>query len=340
MYLRISMIPAKFYKEIEEKKVNCQLCPRKCIIKNGDLGNCNARKNISGKLYSVVYGKPVAANIDPIEKKPLYHFLPGEVTYSIGTSGCNLHCLHCQNWEISQCKTSAFSLNLEPEKLIDVVKKSDFKIISYTYTEPTVFYEYMLDIAKLAKKEGIKNTIVSNGFINKEPLTKLCRYLDGANIDLKSINDSFYREECKGWIDPILDSLKTLKEKGVWLEITNLIIPTLNDKNEEIKKLSEWVKKNLGSSVPVHFTAFYPCYERMELRPTSPDKVQEARKIALDAGLKYVYAGNILDWESNSTYCPKCGELLIKRLGFKVAENKLNNGKCSFCNERIDGVWN
>lgn len=334
------MIEAEFYEEIKEKKVNCKLCPRLCIIKNGEFGNCNARKNISGKLYSVVYGKPVAANIDPIEKKPLYHFLPGELSYSIGTSGCNLHCLHCQNWEISQCKPSVFSLDLDPEKVIEIIKESKFKIISYTYTEPTVFYEYMLSIAKIAKKEGIKNTIVSNGFINKEPLKKLSKYLDGANIDLKSIKDSFYRKECKGWIDPILDSLKILKEKEVWLEITNLIIPTLNDKKEEIKQLSDWVKKNLGSSVPLHFNSFYPCYERMDLMSTSLDKVKEARKIALDIGLRYAYAGNILDWETNSTYCPKCGELLIKRMGFKVVENKLENGVCRFCKEKIDGVWN
>jgi pyruvate formate lyase activating enzyme len=197
----------------------------------------------------------------------------------------------------------------------------------------------MLDITKLAKKEGIKNTIVSNGFINEEPLKELCKYLDGVNIDLKSIKNKFYKDECKAWIDPVLDSLKLMKKKKIWVEVTNLLIPTLNDGEKEIKELSKWVKDNLGISVPLHFSAFYPCYERIDLQSTPPSKVKKAREIARDIGLKYVYSGNIMDWESNSTFCPKCKKLLIKRLGFHVVENNLDKGKCKFCKEKIEGVW-
>ncbi len=330
---------AMFWKQIgKEKTVQCQLCPHFCTLKEGERGRCRVRENKKGKLISLVYGKPCSLSLDPIEKKPLYHFLPGELALSIATVGCNLRCLHCQNWEISQ-SSDISSIEISPKKVIEEVKKNDVKIISYTYTEPTIFYEYMLNIAKLAKKSGIKNTIVSNGFINPEPLKKLCKYIDGANIDLKSINNEFYKNICKARVKPVLESLKILKEKEVWIEITNLLIPTLNDKKKNIKSLVLWIKKNLGTHVPLHFTAFYPSYKLLNLPATPLKTLKEAKDIATKAGMKYVYIGNISDEEGSSTFCPKCDSILIKRKLFSATENNLKEGKCPKCNEKIEGVW-
>jgi len=297
------------------------------------------RENRAGTLYTLVYGRPCSLALDPIEKKPFYHFMPGKQALSIATAGCNLHCANCQNWEISQAKPEEVpSLHMPPEKVVLKATKENVDIISYTYTEPTIFAEYVLDIAKLAKKAGMKNTIVSNGFINPEPLKQLCRYIDGANIDLKSISDTFYKKVCQARVQPVLDALKIMKEEGIWIEITNLIIPTLNDKETEIKKLIVWIKNNLGVDVPLHFSAFYPAYKLLELPPTSFAILKKARKLAMKAGLHYVYTGNISDEEGSTTFCPKCKKALIKRRGFYVSESNIENGKCS-CGETIAGVW-
>lgn len=330
---------ALYYKKLKNNVIQCQLCPRFCIIKEGERGFCKVRENKKGKLYSLVYGKPCSANFDNIEKKPLYHFLPGQLTFSIATVGCNLACKHCQNWQISQARPKDVpTLTLTPKAVVDKTKKI-CKTISYTYTEPTIFYEYMIDCAKLAKKQGIKNTIVSNGFINQKPLTELYKYIDGVNIDLKSIDNTFYKDVCSGQVQPVLDSLITLKNKGIWIEITNLLIPGLNDKEKDIKKLINWIKKNLGKDTPLHFTAFYPCYKLMNLPPTNVETLRKARKLAIDAGLHYVYTGNLPNEEGNTTFCPKCKKELIKRSGFTVIENNIIKGKCRFCNEKIAGVW-
>lgn len=333
---------ALFYKKLKNKIVQCQLCPHFCTIKNRERGKCRVRENQDGKLISLVYGRPCSLNLDPIEKKPLYHFLPGEQALSIATAGCNLSCKHCQNWEISQSKPEEIpSQEISPKQVIEEAKKQKIKIISYTYTDPIIFYEYVLDIAKLAKKQKpeIKNMIVSNGFINPEPLKKLCEYINGANIDLKSLSDDFYKKICGARVKPVLESLKILKQEGIWLEITNLLIPTLNDKTSDIKKLVSWIKKNLGTRVPIHFTAFYPTYKLSHLQSTSIETLKKARKTALAEGLKYVYTGNLPDEEGDSTFCPKCKKLLIKRRLFSVIENNLKQGKCGYCNEKIDGVW-
>lgn len=333
------MKEALFYKKLKNKIVQCQLCPRKCIIGNGNFGDCGTRLNKDGKLYSVVYGKPCSANPDNIEKKPFYNFLPGTMAYSIATPGCNLHCKHCQNWEISQAKPEEISsLNLPSKAVVENAIFNDCESIAYTYTEPVVFYQYVLDIAKIAKKKGLKNVIVSNGFINPEPLKKLCKYIDGANIDLKSISDNFYKKVCDACVKPVLESLKILKKQGVWIEITNLIIPTLNDSKADIKGLILWLRDELGRDVPIHFTAFYPCYRLLDLPPTKIETLRKARKMALDAGMNYVYIGNLMDEEGSSTYCPKCKKAVITRRGFSVLENKLKNGKCP-CGEKIQGVW-
>jgi len=332
---------ASFYRKLKDMVVQCMLCPRYCIISNGKRGKCGVRENKNGKLYSLVYARPCSINLDPIEKKPFYHFMPGKYSLSIATVGCNLHCKHCQNWEISQAKPEDLSYTfISPKKVVDKAKEANADIISYTYTEPTVFYEYMIDIAKIAKKNNIKNTIVSNGFINPEPLKKLCRYIDGANIDLKSISDRFYREICDARLKPVLESLKILKENKIWIEITNLVIPTLNDSMRELKKLVLWIKENLGKDVPLHFTAFYPTYKLSHLPFTSVEVLKKARQLALKEGMLYVYTGNIRYAEGSSTYCHKCGKVIISRDSyFNIIENNIVSGKCKFCKSEIAGVW-
>ncbi len=330
---------ALYYKKLRGKIVQCQLCPKFCTIKKGERGNCGVRENQNGKLYSLVYGKACSANLDPIEKKPLYHFLPGEQSMSLATVGCNLHCKQCQNWQISQTKTELCPyITLSPEEVVQKTAEAKSRIISYTYTEPTIFYEYMLDTAKLAKKQGIKNVIVSNGFINPEPLKELCKYIDAANIDLKSFSEKFYKEICDARLQPILDAIKILHENNIWIEITNLLVPTLNDKEAEIKKLATWVAK-LDKNMPLHFSAFYPTYKLTHLPATSPEIIKKARQIALNAGLNYVYTGNIDDGEGSTTYCPKCKKALIIRQGYYVFRNNIEKGRCKFCHEEISGVW-
>jgi pyruvate formate lyase activating enzyme len=334
------MKQALFYKKLKNNIVQCQLCPHFCTIEDGKRGTCEVRENEGGELISLVYGKPCSVSFDPIEKKPLYHFLPGQITLSIATAGCNLNCKHCQNWEISQARPEKIpNMPLSPEQVVKEAKKNKVKIISYTYTEPTIFYEYMLDIAKLAKKAGIKNTIVSNGFINPDPLKELCKYIDAANIDLKSIDDDFYKRICDGRVSPVLEALKILKEEKVWIEITNLLIPELNDGEKDIEKLVDWIKENLSDTVPLHFTAFYPCYKLSDLPPTKIETLKKARQAAMKK-LNYVYTGNIPDSDGDNTFCPKCKKPVIKRRLFSIIENNLNGKKCPSCNEKIDGIWN
>jgi len=334
------MREAQFYHKLKNKVVQCELCPHFCTLKNNEIGKCRARKNINGILYSLSYEQPVAIHIDPIEKKPFYHFLPGTKAFSIGMAGCNLRCKNCQNYEMSQKGVEEIPVpKVNVKGVMEELLKSNCPTISYTYSEPLVSYEYLLDIAKLAKKAGIKNTIVSNGFINPAPLKELCKYIDGTNIDLKSINDKFYKEVCEARVSPVLETLKILKKEKVWTEITNLIIPTLNDSEKDIKELVKWVKENLGKETVLHFTAFYPCYKLSHLSPTPIETLKKARKIALGAGLKYVYTGNLEDEDGESTFCPKCKKLLVKRRLFSIIENNLKKGKCSKCDEKIDGVW-
>ena len=328
---------ALFYKKLKNKIVQCNLCPHFCVINPGERGKCKVRQNQDGKLISLVYNKPCSVAIDPIEKKPLYHFMPGKKTLSIATAGCNLACSMCQNYTISQVNPETIdTLNLTPEEVVESCKKNNLKIISFTYTEPTIFYEYMLDIAKLAKKAKIKCIIVSNGYINKEPLKKLLTYVKAANIDLKG-NSLFYEQICGGKIEPVLETLKFLKEKGVWFEITNLIVPGYNDNVDEFKKTVTWIKENLGTDIPLHLSAFYPCYKLNNIQATDPALLVKLRIIAKSLGLKYVYTGNINDIDGSTTFCPKCGQAVLVRKNFTPIENKLKRGKC--CKEKIPGVW-
>jgi len=334
------MKEALFYKKLKDNKVQCLLCPRECIIPEGKMGFCKVRKNIKGKLTAVVYSRPCSIQIDPIEKKPLFHFLPGHKSFSIGTTGCNLACKHCQNYTTSQAYPEEFlGYDLTPEKAVSEAIKNDCKSIAYTYNEPSIFYEYVFDTAKIARQSKLKNVMVTNGFINPEPFKQLYKYIDGANVDLKAFDDKFYREITTAWLEPVLTTLKNLKKTNTWFEITNLIIPTLNDDLKQIKKMCEWIKAELGLDVPLHFTAFYPTYKLTNLPSTSPEILIKARNIALKLGLHFVYVGNTYVEGAENTYCPKCKELLIERRGFIILQNKIKDGKCFSCNTKIAGVW-
>jgi len=335
-----SLKEALFYEKLKDYLLQCRLCPRNCLINDGKRGFCGVRENRKGVLYTLSYAKPVAIHIDPIEKKPLFHFLPGSKAFSIATAGCNLRCKFCQNWEISQMLPEEVNfVYLEPEALIKKVKESGCSVIAYTYSEPTIFYEYMLEIAKAARKEGIKNVMHSSGYINEEPLRQLCKYLDAANIDLKGFSNEFYSKVSEATLEPVLNTLKVLKQEGVHLEITNLIVPGYNDSQDMLIKMCIWIKENLGSETPVHFSRFYPMYKLLALNPTPVETLESARKIAVDCGLKYVYIGNIPGHTYENTYCPRCKKMLIERKGYFVSVNSIVDGKCKFCGEKIDGVW-
>lgn len=331
---------ALYWKAYDDKHIQCQLCPRRCILANNQKGFCSARKNIQGKLYSLTYGQPVALHVDPIEKKPLFHVYPGTKSFSLATAGCNLRCKFCQNWEISQLDAEKVSTtNISAQELIRQAKASGSKTIAFTYTEPTIFYEYMLDIAKLAKQEGIACVMHSSGFINEQPLRELAKYLTAANIDLKGFNQKFYAEYCEGNLETVLTSLKTLKQEGVWVEITNLLIPGANDKPEDIEKLCDWVIENLGKDTPVHFSRFFPMYKLTNLSPTPVSSLERAEKIAKKKGLYFVYLGNLPISLGENTYCPFCAKPLVKRIGYTVLENKIQAGKCPHCGATVPGIW-
>jgi len=333
---------ALFWKPLKNKILQCQLCPHFCTIAPDGVGKCGVRQNQKGKLYSLVYGKAASIAVDPVEKKPLFHFLPGSAAFSFGTVGCNLKCEHCQNWTTSQATPAKWhSYDIEPKEIVKKAIEEHCESIAYTYNEPTIFIEYALETAKLARKKGLKNITVTNGFINPEPLRELCKYLDGSNVDIKSFDDEFYKKHTSARLAPVLECLKILKEEGVWFEMTNLLIPSLNDNPAKIKKMVVWIKNNLGTDYPLHFTAFFPAFKKTDLPPTSSAKLLKAREIALKAGLKYVYVGNVLSAKEENTYCPnpKCRKLLIEREYFNILQNNLKDGRCPECNTKIAGVW-
>ena len=321
-------------------KVQCELCPKACVIEPGQSGECRVRINIDGVLRTVVYGYPCSIRRDPVEKKPLFHFLPGTQILSIATVGCNLHCKNCQNWEISQANPEQSRASYyPPEKLVNYAKEHGYPSIAYTYTDPVVYYEYTYDTAKLAKAENIRSVLVTAGYVNKEPWQRLLRYVDAANIDLKGMTDDFYRRVCSGTLKPVQQALVLAKAAGVLVEVTNLIIPTLNDKPEQIGALVRWVKSNLGSETPVHFSQFSPRYKMQHLPPTSARTLELAREIATSEGLHYVYIGNIRSKQGQNTYCPGCKRLLIERVGYAILQNRLTEGRCPDCHREIYGVW-
>ena len=323
-------------------KVQCELCPKMCVIEPGQSGECRVRINIDGVLRTVVYGYPCSIHVDPIEKKPLFHFLPGSKIFSLATVGCNLHCKNCQNWEISQANPEdSKAMFCPPQKLIALTKYHRCSSLAYTYSEPIIFYEYTYDTAKLARKANIRSVLVTAGYINKEPWQRLLKVVDAANIDLKGMSEDFYRQVCSATLKPVQNAMILAKASGILLEVTNLVIPTLNDKPEEIRKLSHWIKANLGGETPLHFSGFTPRYKMRHLPNTSLKTLEMAREIAISEGLKYVYVGNIASKTGQNTYCPRCNSLLIERIGFgyTILQNRLKNGCCPDCGKEIYGVW-
>jgi pyruvate formate lyase activating enzyme len=321
-------------------RVHCYLCPRHCHIHPGQAGFCFIRVNREGKLYSLGYGSPAALQIDPIEKKPLSHFLPGSRVFSMGTAGCNMGCFFCQNWDISKSRQDQVrSQRVSPEDVPLLALEHGCESIAFTYNEPTIWGEYVIDICKAAKKHGLKTVMVSNGYITREAFHDIYDHVDTANIDLKAFTENFYGRITLTHLQPVLDTLEWLKnETPVWFELTNLLIPTLNDGPEEISKLSEWVMEHLGPDVPLHFTAFHPDFKLQDKPSTPPETLHRARKIARDAGLHYVYEGNIFS-DAASTRCPECDTLLIRRSWHNVLENNLKHGACPKCSLAIPGVW-
>lgn len=337
------MLEARFYTRLEGNKVRCGLCNHHCTIKEDKRGLCGVRENREGTLYSLVYGRAVSAHIDPIEKKPLFHFLPGTLSYSIATVGCNFRCLHCQNWEISQAPKgpdgNIAGRDLPPHRIVEEALEHGCKSISYTYTEPTIFYEYAYDTAVLAHEKDLKNVFVTNGYITEEALRNIQPYLDAANIDLKGFTEKFYKEVCGARLKPVLDNIRLYKELGIWIEITTLLIPGYNDSDKHLEGIAGFIA-DVSVDIPWHVTAFYPAYKLLDTPPTSVESLKKARKIGLEAGLKHVYQGNIPLEGSEDTICPKCGETIIERSGFTVLENRLREGKCPACKTRVDGIWN
>jgi pyruvate formate lyase activating enzyme len=343
---------AMYYRRLDRRKVQCELCFRRCIIPPGQRGFCGNRKNIGGTLYTLVYGKPCAVQIDPVEKKPLYHVLPGSSFLSIGTAGCNFRCSFCINWHMSHRRVEEVKyLELSPEEVVRLAVDYGCEGIAFTYNEPTVFYEYMLEVARLARERGLVTMFHSNGAINPEPLKELLKYIDAVAIDLKAFDDDFYsyvvEQSASGRFQPstppleaVLRTLKTIREEGRWLEIVYLLIPTLNDDLDEIREMCLWIKENLGEDVPLHFSRFFPACRLTKLPPTPMELLTEARETALEVGLKYVYIGNIPGNPGEDLYCPSCGRRLLDRLQYQIVSNNLERGRCPHCSYWISGLWN
>jgi len=331
---------ALHYEGLEERKVLCKLCPRACVLGEGQLGFCRARKNIGGRLYSLGYASPCAIHVDPIEKKPFFHVLPGTTSLSIASAGCNLRCRFCQNWQISQFSPlETDNIHAPPERLVSWAIKEGSRSLAYTYTEPTNFYEFMLDTSRLAKAKGLFNVAHSNGYINPGPLRELLKYMDAINIDLKAFDRAFYREICEAELSPVLETLKTIRAQKVWLEITNLVIPRRNDNIESIRYMCRWIVRNLGPETPLHFSRFFPTYKMTGLPPTPVSTLERARAAAIEAGLRYVYIGNVPGHPGESTFCPSCGRLIVKRSGYSILSFDIRRGACRFCGRRIEGIW-
>ena len=323
-------------------EVRCELCPRECRIPEGGAGDCRIRVNLRGKLRATTYGRPSSVHIDPMEKKPLYHFHPASRVFSIATAGCNLHCRNCQNWQLSQRGGEEMEqlYHLMPDQVIAAAKQADCGAVAYTYSDPIVFYEYTYDTAVLARVQGLQNVFVTAGYINPAPLRKLCTVLDATNTDLKAFNDDFYRSNCGASLKPVLDALVTFSEEGVWQEVTHLVIPTLNDDMGSIHRMAGWIRAELGEQTPLHFSRFWPTYKLRNLPPTPVATLEHARAEAMDAGLQYVYIGNVFGSKAASTYCPRDGSLLIERIGNRIAEYRMTeDGRCPVCKHEIPGVW-
>ncbi len=335
---------ALLYQKLENNKVLCNLCAHQCVINPGKEGICKVRENRDGTLHTKVYGRSIAHHVDPVEKKPLYHFYPGSKAFSIGTPGCNFRCQFCQNWEIAQLPREHHNQLLElgaelsPNQIVEHAKSSGSKSIAYTYTEPTIFFEYSYDTAILAHKEGLKNIYVTNGYMTPEMLDMMNPYLDAANVDLKAFREETYKKVVGARLQPVLDAMKKIKQLGIWLEVTSLIIPGTNDDPDEIKDMADFIANELGEDVPWHISRFFPSYKMNDVPVTLLKTLETAKQIGHQAGLNYVYIGNASSEVDSTTYCPKCGEDLIQRLGYGAAQINIKEGKCPSCGKTIAGV--
>ena len=336
------MREAMFWEKLDSDRVRCGLCRHACVIPPGKRGICGVRENREGQLLSLVYGRLIAENIDPIEKKPLFHYRPGSRSYSIATVGCNFHCRHCQNAEISQWPHTGRAIpgrEVPPEEVVGAALDAGCRSISYTYTEPTIFYEYTYDTALLAHEKGLGNIWVSNGYTSTAALERIAPVLDAVNVDLKGFTEKFYREVAGATLSGVLATLRDYRRLGIWLEITTLIIPGGNDSDEELAAIARFIAEELGDQIPWHVTAFYPTYKMLDHPPTPTTTLRRARQIGLEAGLKHVYVGNVPDATGENTYCPTCGKLLIERHGFRLGEIHLEHGACGKCRTPLAGVW-
>jgi len=331
---------ARFWSAAARGRVQCLLCARECLLADGQRGLCRSRMNVGGRMKSLVYGRPVSVHVDPIEKKPFYHFLPGSQAYSIGTTGCPLRCKFCQNWQTSQASPEDYRVRFTPPgDIVESVRARKVPVIAYTYNEPLVFAEYLLDIASAARPRGIRSTMVTCGFMAPNALGEMCKALDAVKVDLKGYSESFYRDACGAELKPVLRTIKQVAKSRVHLEIVNLVVPTLNDADRMIAELCDWIMGELGPDVPLHFTRFRPDYQMPHLPPTPTATLERARSIAAARGIRYAYVGNVPGHPGNNTLCPACGKEVIRRTQFFVEESNLKNGKCRYCGKRIAGVF-
>ncbi|MFC1692917.1 AmmeMemoRadiSam system radical SAM enzyme [Candidatus Latescibacterota bacterium] len=331
---------ARFYEKLPNKRVVCHVCPNECVIADSHRGMCGTRENRGGTLFSLVYGKIVAENIDPVEKKPFYHVVPGSRAYSIATAGCNMWCKFCQNFHISQSKPEELrSIDFTPEDVAARAKRAESKLIAYTYNEPTVFTEFVYDCSRAGLRAGVHSVVVSNGYINAEPLEKLADVITAYKVDFKSFSKTFYREVTGGRRDPVMETIKRLKKLGVWMELVHLTIPTLNDDEASFKGMADWLMGEVGPDVPVHFSRFHPMYRLTNLPVTPVSTLEMARNILMDRGIKFVYIGNVPGHPGDSTYCPNCGKNILERTGYRIGSVRIEDGKCSYCSTPIPGVW-
>jgi len=328
----------QYYKEVDGKeKIVCLLCRHACQLKEGQTGICGVNKNVNGALKTLVYGHPIALNVDPVEKKPLYHVLPGSKVLSFGTIGCNFKCPFCQNWDISQASKVNEDIKVSPEEMVSLALEQGAQAIAYTYNEPTIFYPYAKDIGLLAKEKGLKNIFVSNGFESAEVIEDMASWVDAANIDLKSWNDSYYKKVLKGGLEEVKDTLRRMVKAGIWIEVTTLLIEGENESDEALKEMAAFISSELGKHVPWHLSAFFPNYKMTEHQATKVETLDRAKKIGQEAGLMYIYLGNVA--VDGTSYCPECNELIIKRRGYAVVENRLKMGSCPKCNRKIEGIY-
>jgi pyruvate formate lyase activating enzyme len=334
------VVEAQFYEKLANKKTKCKLCPRECVIDDHERGYCGVRENRAGIYYTLVHSRVVAAHVDPIEKKPFFHFHPGSLAFSIATAGCNVNCKMCQNWEISQVRPEQVRATyVPPRNLAALARQYNCASIAYTYSEPVVFLEYVLDAAAAGRAAGIKSAVVTGGYIQPDPLKQLCRAVDAVKVDLKGFSEKFYKEVVNGELKPVLDGLVAMRKLGMWNEIVCLVVPTLNDSDRELRELVRWVKTNLGPDVPVHFTRFQPEYLLKNLPPTPLETLERAKAIGDAEGLHYVYLGNVPGHPAENTYCPKCRRVVVQRLGYTIEALHMRKNRCEYCQELIPGVW-